>query len=74
MTDFAPKAPPAVATVRQLIRQHYPSLTQSERRFANALMENYPGAGLATITAAAEGAGVSAPVVARLVQKLGFKG
>jgi len=74
VTDFAPKAPPAVATVRQLIRQHYPSLTQSERRFANALMENYPGAGLATITAAAEGAGVSAPVVARLVQKLGFKG
>jgi DNA-binding MurR/RpiR family transcriptional regulator len=74
VTDPAPKAPPAAPTVRQLLRRHYPSLTQSERRFANALMENYPGAGLATITAAAEGAGVSAPVVARLVQKLGFKG
>ena len=74
MTDPAPKTPPAAPTVRQRLRQHYPALTQSERRFANALMENYPGAGLATITAAAEGAGVSAPVVARLVQKLGFKG
>jgi len=70
-----PAAPkPAAPTVRQLIRRHYAQLTQSERRFANALMENYPGAGLATITAAAEGAGVSTPVVARLVQKLGFKG
>lgn len=70
-----PAAPkPAAQTVRQLIRRHYAQLTQSERRFANALMENYPGAGLAPITAAAEGAGVSTPVVARLVQKLGFKG
>ncbi len=74
MTDPAPQPKPAAPTVRQLIRLHYAQLTQSERRFANALMENYPGAGLATITAAAEGAGVSAPVVARLVQKLGFKG
>lgn len=64
----------ATPTVRQLIRKHYPTLTQSERKFANALVENYPNAGLATITAAAEGAGVSTPVVARMVQKLGFKG
>lgn len=74
VTDPAPQATPAAPTVRQLIRRHYAALTQSERRFANALLENYPGAGLASITAAAEGAGVSAPVVARLVQKLGFKG
>lgn len=76
-----PKTPPespakttATPTVRQLIRSCYHDLTQSERKFANALVENYPNAGLATITAAAEGAGVSAPVVARMVQKLGFKG
>jgi len=74
VTDPVPRTKPAAPTVRQLIRRHYAALTQSERRFANALLENYPGAGLATITAAAEGAGVSAPVVARLVQKLGFKG
>lgn len=70
----APKPKPAAPTVRQLVRRHYAQLTQSERRFASALLENYPGAGLASITAAAAGAGVSVPVVARLVQKLGFKG
>jgi len=61
-------------TVRQLLRSHYRELTLSERKFANALVQDYPNAGLASITAAAERAGVSAPVVARLVQKLGFKG
>lgn len=74
MTDPAPQTKLAAPTVRQRIRHHYATLTQSERRFVNALLENYPGAGLAKITAAAKGAGVSAPVVARLVQKLGFKG
>ncbi len=62
------------ATVRDLIREHYASLTQSERKFANSLMENYPAAGLASITIVAENAGVSTPTVARMVQKLGFKG
>ena len=60
--------------MRQLIRAQYHDLTQSERKFATALVEDYPNAGLASITAAAEGAGVSTPVVARMVQKLGFKG
>lgn len=69
-----PAKPPASPTVRQLIRTHYHDLTRSERKFANALVEDYPNAGLASITAAAEGAGVSTPVVARMVQKLGFKG
>ncbi|SHM19143.1 MurR/RpiR family transcriptional regulator [Vreelandella subglaciescola] len=61
-------------TVRELIRQHYQALTQSERKFANALLENYPAAGLASITIVADNAGVSTPTVARMVQKLGFKG
>jgi len=78
LTDREPTGTPpqtsAKVTVRQLIRKHYPQLTQSERKFANALVEDYPGAGLATITLAAAGAGVSTPVVARMVQKLGFKG
>jgi len=73
-TDLPVSVAAATPTVRQLIRKHYQTLTQSERKFANALVENYPNAGLATITAAAEGAGVSTPVVARMVQKLGFKG
>ncbi|UWP89775.1 MurR/RpiR family transcriptional regulator [Aliiroseovarius crassostreae] len=62
------------ATVRDLIREHYPTLTQSERKFANLLIENYPAAGLASITIVAENANVSTPTVARMVQKLGFKG
>lgn len=62
------------ATVRELIRQHYANLTQSERKFANSLLENYPAAGLASITNVAANAQVSTPTVARMVQKLGFKG
>lgn len=64
----------ASSTVRELIRQHFQILTQSERKFANALLENYPAAGLASITIVASNAGVSTPTVARMVQKLGFKG
>ncbi|MGD9863629.1 MAG: MurR/RpiR family transcriptional regulator [Pseudodonghicola sp.] len=62
------------STVRELIRQHYAALTQSERKFAQALLENYPAAGLASITIVAANADVSTPTVARMVQKLGFKG
>lgn len=62
------------ATVRELIRDHYGDLTQTERKFANALLENYPSAGLASITTVAANAGVSTPTVARMVQKIGFKG
>ena len=61
-------------TVRELIREHYGALTQSERKFAQALLENYPAAGLASITIVANNADVSTPTVARMVQKLGFKG
>jgi len=62
------------ATVRELIREQYSALTQSERKFASSLLENYPSAGLASITIVAANAGVSTPTVARMVQKLGFKG
>ena len=61
-------------TVRDNIRAQFSALTQSERKFANALLENYPSAGLASITVVAEMAGVSTPTVARMVQKLGYKG
>jgi len=65
------KPPP---TVRDLIRAHYSALTQSERKFAQALLDSYPAAGLASITIVAANAGVSTPTIARMVQKLGFKG
>ena len=61
-------------TVRDVIRANYENLTQTERKLANALLENYPAAGLASITMVASNAEVSTPTVARMVQKLGFKG
>jgi DNA-binding MurR/RpiR family transcriptional regulator len=70
--DVPVTKPPS--TVRDLIREQYSSLTQSERKFANSLLENYPAAGLASITIVANNADVSTPTVARMVQKLGFKG
>ena len=61
-------------TVRERIRQHFTELTKSERKFAAYLLEEYPSAGLASITVVAKRADVSTPTVARMVQKLGFKG
>lgn len=61
-------------SVRDQIRGSYGQLTASERKLADSLLANYPAAGLASITGVAAGAGVSTPTVARMVQKLGFKG
>lgn len=61
-------------TVRDMIRENYQVLTPSERKFAQALLDNYPSAGLASITVAAGNADVSVPTVARMVNKLGLKG
>ena len=38
------------------------------------LLDNYPVSGLGSITTVAENAGVSTPTVARMVQKIGFRG
>lgn len=62
------------ASVRDLIRERFTTLTRSERKFAASLLEDYPSAGLASITVVAAKADVSTPTVARMVQKLGFKG
>lgn len=61
-------------TVLEVIRQSYDGLTPAEKRLADSLLENYPVSGLGSITATAENAGVSTPTVARMVQKLGYKG
>lgn len=62
------------SSVRERIRIHFASLTKSERKFANALLENYPFAGLASITVVAEKADVSTPTIMRMVKKIDFKG
>jgi len=50
------------------------AFTRSERRVVDVIFENYPVSGLGSITKLAEKAKVSTPTVARLVQKINFKG
>lgn len=63
-----------VRTVADIIAASYEGLTRSEKRLADTIRENYPVSGLGSITTLAENADVSTPTVARMVQKLGFKG
>ncbi len=57
-----------------VINAHFTALTRAEKQLAETLLDNYPVSGLGSITTVAENAGVSTPTVARMVQKLGFKG
>ncbi|MBL4751170.1 MAG: MurR/RpiR family transcriptional regulator [Amylibacter sp.] len=61
-------------TISERLQAKSDALTRAERQLADAIMENYPVSGLGSITSVAHKAGVSTPTVARLVQKLGFKG
>lgn len=61
------------ATEAQL-RAALPRLTRAERQLATHMLSNYPVATLGSASALARGAGVSNPTVARLAQKLGFRG
>lgn len=61
-------------TVSDVINASFPALTRAEKQLAATLLENYPVSGLGSITTVAENAGVSTPTVARMVQKLGFRG
>lgn len=60
--------------VKDRISDVHTSLTRSERLVATALLEDYPVAGLQSITRLAEAADVSTPTVIRLARKLGFEG
>ena len=57
-----------------VITAHFEALTRAEKQLAGSLLDNYPVSGLGSITTVAENAGVSTPTVARMVQKLGFRG
>jgi DNA-binding MurR/RpiR family transcriptional regulator len=61
-------------TVSDVINAHFTALTRAEKQLAETLLDNYPVSGLGSITTVAENAGVSTPTVARMVQKLGFRG
>lgn len=61
-------------TVSDVINAHFAVLTRAEKQLAETLLDNYPVSGLGSITTVAENAGVSTPTVARMVQKIGFRG
>lgn len=61
-------------TIAERLQKSFDALTRAERQLANLILENYPVSGLGTITTVAQNADVSTPTVARMVQKLGYKG
>lgn len=64
----------ASKTVSDVINTRFDTLTRAEKQLAKSLLDNYPVSGLGSITTVAENARVSTPTVARMVQKLGYKG
>ena len=56
------------------LREALPTLTRAERQLAAHILGNFPVSVLGSVAAVARAAGVSAPTVVRLVQKLGFSG
>ena len=61
-------------TVSERLAAHRDQMTPSERQLANTLLDDYPIAGLGSITELAQAASVSTSTVARLLQKTGFEG
>ncbi|MDN3355975.1 MurR/RpiR family transcriptional regulator [Actinomadura sp. DC4] len=61
-------------TVADALRRRRRELTPAELRVAQALLGDYPAAGLQPIARLAEVANVSPPTVLRLVTKLGYPG
>lgn len=64
----------ASQTISDRIQDRLDDLTRAERQLAMSILENYPASGLGPLAALAKGANVSVPTVARMVQKLGYKG
>lgn len=64
----------ATQTISDRIHEVLDGLTRAERQLALSVLENYPASGLGPLTALAKDAAVSVPTVARMVQKLGYKG
>lgn len=61
-------------TVQDEVRANLPHLTAGQTKLANALLADYPFAGLQPIQQLAEATGVSPPSISRFVSRLGFAG
>lgn len=66
--------PHPAQTISDRIQSKLDDLTRAERQLALSILENYPASGLGPLTELAVDANVSIPTVARMVQKLGYKG
>ncbi|MEP1965027.1 MurR/RpiR family transcriptional regulator [Tateyamaria sp.] len=64
----------ATQSISDRIQQKLDDFTRAERQLALSILENYPASGLGPLATLATDANVSVPTVARMVQKLGFKG
>lgn len=60
--------------VKDRIHDRQGDLTPAEQQVSDALLRDYPVAGLRSVTRLAEAARVSTPTVIRLARKLGFEG
>lgn len=61
-------------SVKMRIQERMDTLTPSERQLVAVLLQDYPVAGLGSITELARQGGVSTPTVIRTARKLGFEG
>ncbi|WP_259987192.1 MurR/RpiR family transcriptional regulator [Sulfitobacter sp. S190] len=61
-------------TISDRIHEKMDQMTRAERQLALSILENYPASGLGPLAALAKSAQVSVPTVARMVQKLGYRG
>jgi DNA-binding MurR/RpiR family transcriptional regulator len=61
-------------TVQDEVRANLTSLTAGQIKLANALLADYPFAGLQPIQQLADATGVSPPSISRFVSRLGFAG
>ncbi|TQV81361.1 MurR/RpiR family transcriptional regulator [Exilibacterium tricleocarpae] len=64
----------AKTLISESINGLWAELSTTDRKVGRVLLGNYPMAGLQTLAAVSEQAGVSSPTVMRFVKKLGFAG
>ena len=70
--DAPPPAQTPARSLQEQVRQHLTRFTDAERRVAQALLADYPVAGLETVARFAKRAGTSSPTILRFVSRLGF--
>ena len=62
----------SLQSIGDLIRQHFKEFKPAERKIATHLIENYPMAGMVSITELSSACGVSTPTVMRTLKRIGY--